>query len=204
MRPLPWLQPNFVKHHWAPLTGYPFRTKLFGPLPSFQENLNAVDALRRQLACRALLFEPPVEKGYPYLDRGLLEFMYAIPREQLVRPTQRRSLMRRALVGIVPDEILNRKAKSFVARSPMVAVSKDWAHFVEMTQYMVASSLGIVHSECVLDALQKARRGEEVAMVNLMRTINIEGWLRQLGTLKSVSLETTIKRELTCQAATRG
>ena len=33
------------------------------------------------------------------------EFMYAIPREQLVRPGQRRSLMRRALAGVVPDEL---------------------------------------------------------------------------------------------------
>ena len=99
---LPWLQSSFVKRHRAALTGYPSRTKLFGPLPSFQDNLGTLDALRRQLARTALPFEPPFEKRYPYLDRGLLEFMFAIPREQLVRPTQRRSLMRRALVGIVP------------------------------------------------------------------------------------------------------
>ena len=114
-----------MKRHWAALTGYPSRTKLFGPLPSFQENVITLDALRRQLARTALPFEPPFEKRYPYLDRGLLEFMYAIPREQLVRPTQRRYLMRRALVGIVPDEILNRKTKAFVARSPMVAIAND-------------------------------------------------------------------------------
>ena len=35
--------------------------------------------------------------------------------EQLVRPNQRRSLMRRALVGIVPAEILNRRRKAFIA-----------------------------------------------------------------------------------------
>ena len=116
MRPGPWLQYSFVKRHRAALTGYPSRTKLFGPLPSLQESMSTLDALRRQLARTALPFEPPYEKRYPYLDRGLLEFMFAIPREQLVRPTQRRSLMRRALVGIVPDEILNKKGKAFVAR----------------------------------------------------------------------------------------
>ena len=51
---------------------------------------------------------------YPYYDRDFLEFMYAIPREQIVRVGQRRSLMKRALVGIVPDEILNRKKKETV------------------------------------------------------------------------------------------
>src|SRR5947207_13543144 len=144
MRPAPWLQSSFVKRHRAALTGYPSRTKLFGPLPSFQGNLGTLDILRRQLARAAAPFDPPFDKRYPYLDRDLLEFMFAIPREQLVRPTQRRSLMRRALVGIVPDEILNRKTKAFVARSPLIAVSMNWANFVEMTQHMVSSSLGIV------------------------------------------------------------
>ena len=114
MRPAPWLQSSFVKHHRAALSGYPFRTKLLGPLPSFQGNMRTFDALQRQLACKALPLEPPFEKRYPCLDRSLLEFIFAIPREQLVRPTQRRSLMRRALVGIVPEEILNRKAKAFL------------------------------------------------------------------------------------------
>src|SRR5437660_4792372 len=76
MRPAPWLQPNFVKRYWAALTGYPSRTKLFGPLPSFQENVGTLDALRRQLTRTALPFEPPFEKRYPYLDRDLLEFMF--------------------------------------------------------------------------------------------------------------------------------
>src|SRR5213075_2882466 len=110
----------------------------------FQGNLGTLDILRRQLARAAAPFDPPFDKRYPFLDRDLLEFMFAIPREQLVRPTQRRSLMRRALVGIVPDEILNRKTKAFVARAPMKTVSRDWAKLMEMTQNMVIGSLGIV------------------------------------------------------------
>ena len=204
MRPAPWLQSSFVKRHWAALTGYPSRTKLFGPLPSFQENVGTLDALRRQLARTALPFEPPYEKRYPYLDRGLLEFMFAIPREQLVRPTQRRSLMRRALVGIVPDEILNRKTKAFVARSPMVAISNDWAHFAEMTQNMLSSSLGIVDPERISEALQKVRRGEEVPMITLRRTLFLEGWLKDLRALGIINLDTTLKPKLTWQASIQG
>src|SRR5229473_1503634 len=178
MRPAPWLQPNFVKRHWAALTGYPSRTKLFGPLPSFQGNLGALDALRRQLARTALPFEPPFEKRYPYLDCGLLEFMFAIPREQLVRPTQRRSLMRRALVGVVPDEILDKKGKAFVARAPLVTIANDWANLVETTQNMVSSALGIVDPERLLATLQRGRRGEGVPTITLRRTLCIEGWLK--------------------------
>src|SRR6266849_5468250 len=49
MRPAQWLQPNFVKRHWAAVTGYPFRTNLFGPLPTFQENVGTLAAIRTAL-----------------------------------------------------------------------------------------------------------------------------------------------------------
>ncbi len=204
MRPAPWLQSSFVKRHWAALTGYPTRTALFGALPSFQDNVSTFDALRRQLARTALPFEPPFEKRYPYLDRDLLEFMFAIPREQLVRPTQRRSLMRRALVGIVPDEILNRKTKAFVVRSPMVAIANDWAHFAEMTQNMLSNSLGIVDPDRISEALQKVRRGEEVPMIALRRTLFLEGWLKDLRALGIINLNTTLKPKLRWQPSIQG
>ena len=201
MRPAPWLQSSFAKRHWVALTGYPSRTKLFGPLPSFQGSMSTLDSLRRQLTCTALPFEPPYEKRYPYLDRGLLEFMFAIPREQLVRPTQRRSLMRRALAGIVPNEVLDRRGKAFVVRSPMVAIANDWAHFAEMTQNMLGSSLGIVDPERISEVLQKVRRGEEVPMITLRRTLFLEDWLKDLRALGIINLDTTLKPKLRWQAS---
>jgi len=193
IQPVPWLQSTFVKRHWAALTGYPSRTKLFSPLPSFQDNVATLDAVRRQLACTALPFEPPFEKRYPCLDRGLLEFMFAIPREQLVRPTQRRSLMRRALVGIVPDEILSRKTKAFMVRSAMVTISNDWARFAEMTQNMLSSSLGIVDPERISEALRMVRRGEEVPMVTLRRTLFLEAWLKDIRKWGIMNPDKTLK-----------
>lgn len=193
MRPVPWLLPDFVKRHWKALTGYPHRTRLFGPLPSFQENVSALEALRRQLAYSALPFEPPYEKRYPYLDLGLLEFIFAIPREQLVRPKQRRSLMRRALVGIVPDEVLNRKGKAFVARAPMIAISNDWPRFSEIAQNMLSSSIGVVDSERLSESLQKVRRGQEVRMIALRRTLFLERWLKDLYGSGVLRLDTTMK-----------
>ena len=152
----------------------------------------------------ALPFEPVFEKRYPYLDRDLLEFMYAIPREQLVRPTQRRSLMRRALAGIVPDEILNRKTKAFVSRASFVAVQRDWATFVEMTQNMVMATLGIVDPQRISEALQTARSGKEVPMNALTRSIFIEGWLRDIYKLGVLNLDGVGRPELVWQGSTQG
>jgi len=180
MRPAPWLDRNFAKRNRVTLRGYESRVKLFGPPPSFQENLSTLDALRRQLTCDPPPTQPLYEKRYPYLDRGLLEFMYAIPREQVVRPGQRRSLMRRALVGVVPDKLLNRRRKAFVVRGPIAAISTEWARLVEIIQHMTSTSLGIVDANKLSGVLQQARHCQEVAIVSLMRTLTIEVWLRNL------------------------
>lgn len=180
-QPAHWLTQAFVERNRAALQGYERRLKLLGPLPSFQENVLTLELLRRQLECDPLPSEPPYEKRYPYLDRSLLEFLYAIPREQLVRPGQRRSLMRRALLGIVPDEVLNRKRKAFVSRSPLAAISAEWSRLAEMSFDMVTASLRIVDPNKFCEVVQKARAGREVALVTLMRTLALESWLGSLG-----------------------
>lgn len=178
MRPAPWLNHGFVSRNRAALTGYESRLKLFGPLPSFQENLNTLNVLKRQLGCGAISYDPPCQTCYPYLDRDLLDFLYAVPREQLVRPGQRRSLMRRALVGIVPDELLDRKRKGFVVRAPLTAISSEWASVMEMMGHTVSASLGIVDAKALREAAEKAREGQEVPIVALARTLGLEIWLK--------------------------
>lgn len=176
--PAPWLDSGFVKRNWKALQGYEARLAVFGSLPSFQENISTFDGLRRQLACDPLPPPPCVQKTYPYLDRDLLEFLYAVPREQLVRPGQRRSLMRRALAGIVPNEILNRRRKAYVSRSPLAAISKDWARLEQMSRVLVSSELGIIDQQKLEQNIEKARQGHEVLVVLLIRTLAIETWLR--------------------------
>jgi asparagine synthase (glutamine-hydrolysing) len=179
-RPVSWLDPDFVGRNRTSLTGYQSRLSLLGPLPSFQENLATLDMLRRQLGCTPLPTDLRHEKRYPYLDRNLLEFLFALPREQLVRPGQRRSLMRRALVGIVPEMILNRKRKAYAGRSLMTAISREWPSLVELSQHLISGSLRIIDPKRFFEVLQKAHRGEEIPLVLVARTLLIERWLRAL------------------------
>jgi asparagine synthase (glutamine-hydrolysing) len=178
LRALGWVRPGFARRYRDALAGYPARWKLFGPLPSQQSNLGALEVLRRQLACSGMSSQSPFEKRYPYLDRDLLEFVYAIPRDQILRPGRRRSLMRRALRGIVPEQILNRRRKAFVARAPLLAIASQWTVIREMTNGMVSEALGIVDSEIFRETLQSARAGREVPLVPLVRTLQLESWLR--------------------------
>jgi asparagine synthase (glutamine-hydrolysing) len=180
LRPVPWLARDFVYRNKAALTGYRSRTRFFRGLPSFQENLSTLDGLRRQLGCDLPSVDCPLEKRYPYLDRDLLEFAYAIPREQFVRPGQRRSLMRRSLASIVPNEILNRRRKAYVARAQIAAIGAGWSELMSAITNMQWGSRGIVDRDAVSEALGEGRHGRDVQMVPLIRTLLLEFWLRSV------------------------
>lgn len=179
-RPLPWLDRDFAKRHRAALHGYDVRLKLFGAAPSFQENISTLHRLRRHLACDALPSEPTREMRFPFLDRDFLEFIYAIPREQLIRPGERRSLLRRALLGIVPSEILNRRRKGLVSKAPRIAISMQWAKRTDRNRCMLTASLGIVDQQRFAACMHRVRHDPEVPILPLMRTLSVEFWLRNL------------------------
>lgn len=175
-----WLDRRFARRNRVALVSNQHRSKLFGPLPSFQQNLRTLNALQRQLACSALTSEAPYEKRYPYLDRSLLEFLFTIPPEQLVRPGQRRSLMRRALAGIVPDEVLNRRRKAFATRGPLATLATEWTTLLQCSQSTATASLGIIDQEVLSQVLQSARSGQEIPVSLLARALALEWWLREL------------------------
>ena len=176
----PWLTEGFTRRNRPALQGYEQRIKLLGPLPTFQENLSTLDMLRRRLACSARPVAPYYQLRYPFLDRELLEFLYAVPRSQLVRPGQRRSLMRRALVGIVPDEILQRRRKAFVSRAPTIALASVYTELSAPGKTLLVETMDIVDSHKFIEALRSAHTRLEVPIVKLMRTLTIEDWLAGL------------------------
>jgi asparagine synthase (glutamine-hydrolysing) len=178
----PWLHPGFVCRNRATFCGYPSRMKLFGPLPSFQDNMSTLKCMRRLQEYYFLSPELLHERRYPYLDRSLLEFVCAIPREQIIGVGKRRHLMKRSMVGIVPDEVLNRRRKAFAAPASPTDNSTDLPSEVEVGQHIVGSSIGMIDPDRLLETLQKARRNEEAPPDSLMRTLTLESWLRHLTT----------------------
>jgi asparagine synthase (glutamine-hydrolysing) len=189
----PWFQPNFVRRNRTALRDYPQRTKFLGALPSFQDNFRTLNnSDRRLLATWILHPELLYETRFPFLDRDFLEFAFAIPREQTVRVGQRRFLIKRALVGIVPGEILNRKKREALPQGTPKNVAgektpSEWPSLEEMGWCLASSSTRIVDADRFLEALQKARRNEAVQDGSLRRTLMLESWLRHLigqGVLK--------------------
>jgi asparagine synthase (glutamine-hydrolysing) len=180
LRPAPWLDPAFRTNYSHALRGYPRRLGLLLPLPSFQENMSTLEMLRRQLGASSSAQQVSRERRYPFLDRDLLEFLFAIPREQVLRPGHRRSLMRRALKGIVPDEILNRRRKAFVSRRPIVEIAKHWAGLAETARSMHCLSLGIIDERSFREEVLRAGNGQSTHAVTLLRLFSVEAWLKQM------------------------
>ena len=111
--------------------------------------------------------------------------MFAIPREQIVRVGQRRSLMKRALVGIVPDEILNRKKGKAPPQESPKGSPKEPRLLPDIGPPITSGIIGIVDPDRFVEVLLKARRNEDVPMGSLNRTLTLESWLRHL-TLQGV------------------
>jgi len=89
-------------------------------------------------------------------------------------------LMRRAMAGIVPDEILNRKRKAFVVRAPIKAIASNLPATLALTEDMQCELFGIVDAKALADTLRTTRHGDEVAITSLLRTLATEVWLRSL------------------------
>ncbi len=185
----PWFRDSFVRKNREALLDYPRILKLFGPLPSFQDHLIGLDGERRILSHWPLLGYPELyrEVRLPYVDRDLLEFVYAIPREKIVGVGVRRALMRRALVGIVPDELLNRKRKFFVPpdRNPQQKqdAAEEWHRFDDLDlRQMVSGSLGLLDAAQFCKSIEEARSKGESPSSGMVRTAEIELWLRHVAT----------------------
>jgi asparagine synthase (glutamine-hydrolysing) len=183
----PWVAREFIAQQLET-----FRRGIRGPgqprkgLPSFRTNVGVISGVSWQLACTPKVHrqgarENGYDRGFPFLDRDFLEFMFAIPREQVLRPGRYRSLMRRALAGIVPDEILNRTRKAFAIRHPALGMRSMAAEAEELFAHALSAELGYIAPGEFLAALSTARDGLCEGTLPLERTISLEMWLQSLS-----------------------
>ncbi len=118
-----------------------------------------------------------IELRYPMLDQSLFEFLARTPRREIVNAQQRRSLMRRALRGIVPDDILSRRSKWFGERATLRILSSE-----NVTQLLREDWLSdgvLFELPALRQAVSAARAGHVHAGMHLCFAVGVEQWLRQ-------------------------
>ena len=119
------------------------------------------------------------EYRYPLLDRDLVGFLFSIPREQLFRPGRKRSLMRRALVSIVPPVVLERRRKAYQLRMPLLTMQHAGPRLYSLFTNCELARSGLIKPESLESELTLTlRSGEPQWWHALLRATDLELWVR--------------------------
>jgi asparagine synthetase B (glutamine-hydrolysing) len=154
--------------------------------PSCRDAAQTIDNLSRQLNCSG---PQMAEKRYPYLDQHFVEFLSAVPLDQLLRPGQRRSLMRRALAGILPSQILARKTKGVMVRCFSASLNSQWDTVEKALSEPLSSRMGYVEKRRILEALTAMKNGQfSLQAIGVLNALSLEFWLRDVEARGLISI----------------
>jgi asparagine synthase (glutamine-hydrolysing) len=181
---IPWVRLTPATHHAA--------LHSFARWGELSPHALCMESLRYSLAEQLTCTDPPLignlEKRYPYLDRSLFVFLASIPRTQLLQAGMRRYLMRRALDGVVPTEVLRRKTKWFGFRNSAAILSLQQGAIDALFAEDWLSNTTVVDAAMLRQHLKAAQHGALSEGMELRAALGIEQWLRsqtRLGTLES-------------------
>jgi asparagine synthase (glutamine-hydrolysing) len=150
-----------------------------GTLPSTRDSVASWNSVIETLPHRLPGLLTRREYRYPILDRDLVEFLLRVPSDQLRRPGERRSLMRRALGSLIPREVMQRTRKAFLQRGPIRLLDENRHAICSLFLSSALGDLGLVDPNCIQTMVQ--RDGIETLAQHrktLMRAIHLELWLR--------------------------
>jgi asparagine synthase (glutamine-hydrolysing) len=119
-----------------------------------------------------------VEISYPFTHRRLIEFTQAIPFDQKVRPRDTRSILRRALRDLLPEEIANRKGKGHIADAYMRAMAREWPRIKRLFADARICNYGYVRPEGLSELVEHARHGNDPKALHIAYLLPLEYWLR--------------------------
>jgi asparagine synthase (glutamine-hydrolysing) len=122
------------------------------------------------------------EYRYPFLDRDLSDFLFRIPREQLLRPGQKRSLQRRSLKALLPEEVFNRERKGYASRAISLALQPLVHQLPDLLERSLAVKRGVVNKDRYAAEFRSSATGMGCAnAVGLIRFLNFETWVATNG-----------------------
>lgn len=177
--------PRWIDHSFA--RRYRLAERRLGPvapsgfwLPSRREYAQTVSAMIRQMAQKLSVLNDPVEVRYPYLDQDLVEFLASIPASQLLRPGERRSLMRRAMVNFLPPEVAQRRSKALGSRLPILTLNSRRDDLEKLFASSISARSHYVDCDHFLQHLRATKPSSAVQMIPVLRTISLELWLSDL------------------------
>ena len=185
----PWLNKTFSRRQKIAFRQLDVKDHFGLLLPTRRSYIGGVFVLANQLAKKHFEHIPAEERRYPYLDRDLIEFILSIPASQLLRPGERRSLMRRSLAGIVPEQILSRRTKQLWSHEPVVTLGTNIEELESYFENPISELFGYIDRGNFLNELRATANGKDTHLARLLKTISLEIWLRTLASRRLLVTE---------------
>lgn len=148
------------------------------PLPSQRHQYAVVREIADFAVPNLCLEAGCVELRYPFFDRRLVELMLAFPLDQKLRPGETRSVQRRALRGILPEEVRKRRTKGGPGEAFHRTLLRQWPWISELLQDPLVVDYGFIDPDALRRLLQRARHGMHTGP--LLRVFALEFWLHSL------------------------
>ncbi|MEQ8660394.1 MAG: asparagine synthase-related protein [Gammaproteobacteria bacterium] len=121
-----------------------------------------------------------METRFPLLDRRLVEYLFAAPREQKIHRGEVRGIQRRAMHGLLPEAVLTRHVKKNI--NPVLR-RQQYQNFVAATRTLLAADELRCTRYLDADFLRRTGRdflahgGDASAPLVLWYAMNLEHWL---------------------------
>lgn len=155
--------------------------------PSARDAVQTIETLRHQFT---FMSPSPIEKRYPYLDQEFVEYLMSVPLNQLLRPGERRSLMRRSLADLLPHDVAIRKTKTGASRCYSVALERNWAQIESLVSEPLIARARYVNQKEFYAALLRMRNGQlPKYFLRLLKALSLELWLRELNSRGVIAID---------------
>lgn len=120
-----------------------------------------------------------IEARVPFLDHELVEFAMSIPMKVKLRGGRTKALLKRAVTGILPDNIIHRPKQGFAA--PVAEWFRNELAAEVETALMTGEVMrrGLLNASFVRQLLKEHQSGRLDRSTHLWNLYNLEMWHRQ-------------------------
>jgi asparagine synthase (glutamine-hydrolysing) len=115
---------------------------------------------------------------HPYSHRPLVEFLLAIPADQLSRPNEPRRLMRRAFRELLPPEIVTRRSKASFTGEFLKSLRPVARELLTDTRPLLTVEQGYVNRKELRERLERMTQSLSCNESQLRLIVLLELWLR--------------------------
>jgi asparagine synthase (glutamine-hydrolysing) len=121
-----------------------------------------------------------IESRVPFLDFRLVEFVISLPEDFLIKDGITKQVLRKAMIGILPDKIRNRVTKLGFATPEEYWIRQHPEFFLSLMKEAIESSRGIIKGQN-LEYLRKMVDGKIDFSTHAWRSISFGLWMKKFS-----------------------